>query len=196
MLPGAFPAKPLTFSSLTKFCRHRGWLEKDIDSPCYLLLWVQTDLVMVAMDTIILNLIIFSEGVVIQIYKMLSPIWISHLKGEKNNIREAGCQERNQKIYREISELTRLMSMISWVANVLFKVIQSIENGSYLSDSHESLWHSLMTRPFCEASTTSASTSRLKKCKHLLAANILSSYDRTILAQKKTKWNERRMLWR
>lgn len=151
MLPGTFPAKPLTFSSLTKFCRHRGWLEKDIDSLCYLLRWVQTDLVMVAMDTIILNLIIFSEGVVTQIYKMLNPIWISHLKGEKKNpcIREAECQERNQNICREISELTRLMSVISWVANVLFRVTQSTENGSYLSGSHESLWHSLKTRPSC-----------------------------------------------
>lgn len=64
-------------------------------------------------------------------------------------IREAECQERNQNICREISELTRLMSVISWVANVLFRVTQSTENGSYLSGSHESLWHSLKTRPSC-----------------------------------------------
>lgn len=66
---------------------------------------MQTDLVMVATDTIILTVIIFSEGVAKQTYKMLNPICISALKGEETELQRLnGLSHTRTKIRRFIEK--------------------------------------------------------------------------------------------
>ena len=55
---------------------------------------------------------------------------VLNLSPERNWVRESAWQDRKWKSHREISEIVRLMCLVSSVANVLLKVIQSIKNSS------------------------------------------------------------------
>ena len=126
MLVGPFPAKSLTFSSLTKFCKHRGWLEKDIEA---LLLFVTPSANWPSYGcygyyNFEFNNILWRNSNIDP--QNAEPDLNLNLESWRNLVREAEWfipwQERNWKSHGEISEFMRLMFLDSSVASVLLKV--------------------------------------------------------------------------